>query len=205
MKLIAITNDAHSIENLATMLMDIHPVVDFIHIREKSKSASQLVELLELLQERQFPKEKLVMNDRVDVALLNRFSNVHLPTHSLPVSLVKQQYPHLTVGRSVHSLQEALQAEADGADYVLYGHCYETNCKPGISPNGIALLQEIKAALTIPIFAIGGIQPVHIPNLLSLQTDGIAIMSGIFSAPEPALAAKEYALKIKEVYELYEH
>lgn len=204
MKLIAVTNDTYSIEDLAPILTAIYHTVDFIHIREKSKSANQLINLLRLLQEKQLPMEKIVINDRLDVALLYHLSNIHLPSHSLPVDLVKQQYPFLTIGRSVHSLQEALLAEADGADYVLYGHCYETNCKQDIAPNGIKLLQQIKSALTIPVFAIGGIQPEHIHQLQHLKTDGIAIMSGIFSASNPSIAAAQYHLKIREAQQ-HEH
>ena len=73
----------------------------------------------------------------MDIALLRQIPNIHLPSHGLPVKEVKNQFPYMQVGRSVHTLDEAIQAEKDGADYVLYGHCFETNSKRGLAPNGI--------------------------------------------------------------------
>ena len=70
---------------------------------------------------------------------------------------MRDAFPHLRIGRSVHSVEEAKQAEQDGADYVLYGHCFETNCKEGITPNGIDRIIEMKKELHIPVMAIGGI------------------------------------------------
>ena len=63
--------------------------------------------------------------------------NLHLPEQGFPVKKVKEHFPHLQIGRSVHSLETAKQAERDGVDYVLYGHCFETNSKKGKAPNGI--------------------------------------------------------------------
>lgn len=185
MKLIAVTDDRQSVNDLASIIIGIKDNIDFVHIRERSKKASELVQLLQLLDEGNVSKEKIVINDRFDLALLYGIPNVHLPGHGLPVQEVKNHSPHLNVGCSVHSLEEAKQAERDGADYILYGHCFETNSKQGLAPNGIRLLSEIVQALHIPVYAIGGITQERISLIHSVSADGIAIMSGIFSARDP--------------------
>lgn len=185
MKLIAMTDNAHSIPNLATKISSIHHLVDYIHIREKSKTAQEILTLLKFLTQQGVNKEKLVVHDRLDIALLTNNPNIHLPSHSLPVKEVRKLYPDLRIGRSVHSLDEAKLAETEGANYVLYGHCFETPCKKGKAPNGIHTLIDIKNELQIPVFAIGGITPERVDLLNEVQADGVAVMSGIFNSNDP--------------------
>jgi thiazole tautomerase (transcriptional regulator TenI) len=192
LNLIAVTNNMYAVHDLATKIIQVHDLVDSIHIREKAKCSSELLTLLNLLRDNGVPMNKITMNNRLDVALLTNLINIHLPTHGLPVKLVKEQYPTMSVGRSVHSVAEAIQAEKDQANYVIYGHCFETNCKKGLSPNGIDPLIEIKKALTIPVYAIGGITPDRLPIIKDCQIDGIAVMSGIFSSENPRDSALKY-------------
>lgn len=199
MKLIAVTNDEHSVERLVSIISQIKDEVDYIHIREKSKTARQLMELIDLLKQNSVPLEKMVIHDRLDVALLSNIRNIHMPSHGLPISQVRARFPHLRIGCSVHSVEEAKQAEADGADYVLYGHCYETNCKKGIAPNGIERLQIIQQTLEIPVFAIGGITMDRVSQLQQLGTEAIAVMSSIFSAPNPLASAHALSKKCREM------
>src|SRR5699024_10322177 len=126
MKLIAVTDDSHPVKELADIMMAIKDEVDFIQIREKSKTAGDIITLLDALQEKGMDKRKIILNDRLDIALLKGIPNLHLPEHGIQVKMVKQTYPDLRVGCSVHSYDKAKQAENDGADYVLYGHCFET-------------------------------------------------------------------------------
>ena len=194
MKLIAMTDDSHTIHKLASKIASIHGLVDYIHIRERSKTAHEILSLLTLLAQQGVNKEKIVIHDRLDIALLTDNPNIHLPSHSFPVKKVRAAYPHLRIGRSVHSLGEAKQAEADGADYVLYGHCFETTCKEGKVPNGVHIISDMKKELQIPIFAIGGITLERVHQLREVQADGIASMSGIFASNNPyesALALSE--------------
>ena len=195
MKLLAITDDSHSLNDLASKIIQIKDVVDYIHIREKSKTPKQILFLLQLLEEEGVKKEKIVVNDRLDVALLKKIPNIHLPSYGLPIKAVKSQFPHMRVGRSVHSLEEAKQAEKEGSDYVLYGHCFETNSKKGLAPNGIEPLVEMKKELHIPVFAIGGITPDRVQILQEVKADGIAVMSGIFSANDPKKSAIQFLKK----------
>ena len=195
MKLIAVTDDSHTVDELAFKIIQIKDVVDFIHIREKSKTPKQILFLLKLLEEGGVKKEKIVLNDRLDIAVLRQITNIHLPGHGLPVKEVKSKFQYMQVGRSVHSLEEAIQAERDGADYVLYGHCFETNSKKGLVPNGIHTISKMKKELTIPVYAIGGITPERIEALQALRADGIAVMSGIFSVNDSKQSALNFLKK----------
>lgn len=198
MKLIAMTDDSHSVHELASKIASIHHLVDTIHIREKSKSAYEILLLVNLLEQKGVNKEKIVIHDRLDIALLTDNPNIHLPSHSLPVKEVRAAFPHLRIGRSIHSFGEAKQAESEGADYVLYGHCFETNCKKGIVPNGVNTLIDIKKEIRIPVFAIGGITPERVYQLRKAKADGIAIMSGIFASDNPYESALILSKKCQE-------
>jgi thiazole tautomerase (transcriptional regulator TenI) len=142
-------------------------------------------------------KDKIILNDRLDIALLMGIQSVHLPEKGLPVKMVKQNFPHIRVGSSVHSYEGAKKAERDGADYCLYGHCFETQSKKGKTPNGIQPILKMKEALRIPVYAIGGITLNKIDTLQQVKADGIAVMSGIFSTEDPFSSTKKYYEAIK--------
>lgn len=192
MKLMAVTNDLYSVRELASKIIHIKGKIDFVQIREKGKTVKEIITLLQYLEEGGVEKEKIILNDRLDIALLMDIPTVHLPETGLPANRVKELFPHIRLGRSVHSYEGAIEAEAEGADYVLYGHCFKTNSKKGKEPNGTAPILSMKKTLSIPVYAIGGITLDKVPALRELKTDGIAVMSGIFSAENPLLAAKQF-------------
>ncbi|WP_071461187.1 thiamine phosphate synthase [Bacillus massilinigeriensis] len=198
MKLAAVTNGLQTIEEMASSIMEIEAFVDYIHIREKQKSAGELFCLLELLTKKKVEREKLVIHDRLDLALLCEHTNVHLPGSGLPTCHVKDKYPFLRVGRSVHSLEEALREEEEGADYLFYGHIFDTPSKEGLPPQGIHPLKELKRNIKIPIYAIGGIKLNDVSRIASIGVEGVAVMSGIFSDVDAADAAAKYYMKAKE-------
>lgn len=188
----AITNDRYPIEELASIIMEIQDYVDYVHIREKSKTVQEIFLLLQLLDQAKVRKEKIVVHDRLDLALITGVPNVHLPGSGLPVNKVKENFPHLRVGRSVHSLKEAMSAAIEGADYVLFGHLYDTKCKEGKPARGLEAFIQMKKALDIFVYPIGGITVNHINILRSEEAAGAAIMSGIFDSPKPGEAAKQF-------------
>lgn len=192
MKLMAVTDDKQSVRELASTIIAIKDKIDFVQIREKTKTAQEIIALIQYLEEGGVGKEKIILNDRLDIVLLMGIHTVHLPEKGLPVKMVKQHFPHIKVGRSVHSYEGALEAEKDGADYVIYGHCFETNSKKGKRPNGIKSILEMKEHLRIPVFAIGGITLDTIDALHKVKAEGIAVMSGIFSAENPIFSTKQY-------------
>ena len=192
MKLIAVTDDRQTVRDLASTIIEIKENFDFVQIREKTKSAQEIITLLQYLVEGGVEKEKIILNDRLDIALLMGITRLHLPENGLPINMVKQNFPHIAVGRSVHSVEGAKKAESDGADYVIYGHCFETDSKKGKTPNGIEPIREMSEALRIPVYAIGGITLDKIDILRQVKVDGIAVMSGIFSSENPIYSIKQY-------------
>lgn len=198
MKLLAVTNDRLPVRQLAQGICQMNEMVDYIHIREKSKSISDIILLIKLL-EQEIDKKKLVIHDRLDLALLYNIPTIHLPSYGLPVKRVRKQYPSLRIGRSVHSLDEAIQAEKDGANYVLYGHLFKTNSKLGQPPRGVAELTKIKRMLHIPVYGIGGITANNLKEIKNTNLDGVAVMSGIFDENNPQEEAAAYYKACREV------
>ncbi|MBT2730394.1 thiamine phosphate synthase [Bacillus sp. ISL-75] len=118
------------IEQLREILIDIHPYVTSIHLREKQKTARELFQAVDLLS-KDIPLSKIIINDRGDVAFATRVSGVQLAFHSLESAIVKKAFPELRVGSSIHSYHEGEKALQDGTDYVLFGHVYPSQSKPG--------------------------------------------------------------------------
>lgn len=186
------------IGELVRTISAIHPYVDVIHLREKAKTAAELVSIIEELQRYQVPLSKIIINDRADVAYAMKVRGVHLAYHSLSPSQVKQSFPTLLVGKSVHSVEEARLAEKQGADYVFYGHVYPSQSKQGQLPRGISALQETAKSVSIPVIAIGGIGHEHISQIKQTNAYGIAVMSGVFLAENPEKEVKRYQIFLEK-------
>ncbi|MDF2922902.1 MAG: transcriptional regulator TenI [Paenibacillaceae bacterium] len=170
----------------------VHHLLDYIHLRDKDATAGRLVQLAESLLDRGVPAPKLIINDRVDAALCAGAGGVQLAWHSLRPGPVKSRWPDLRVGCSVHSAQEAEEAFAQGADYVLFGHIYPSSSKPGLPGRGLGALQETVSRSCGPVIALGGILPGHVPAILRQGAAGFAVLSGIGSASDPVAAAWSY-------------
>ncbi|MGP7818327.1 thiamine phosphate synthase [Niallia sp. 01092] len=191
MNLLAVTDGQKSVNDLEDIISNIHNFVDFIHVREKTKPVQEVYTLCLRLLERGVDRKKLVINDRLDVAALLHIENVHLPGAGLPVKAVKDFYPEKVIGTSVHTITEAKKAQKDGADYVLYGHCFTTNSKKGKAPIALESIQQMKQELSVPLYVIGGITEEKVDQLHHFGADGIAVMSGIFSSSNPLEAVKK--------------
>ena len=88
-------------------------------------------------------------------------------------------------GVSVHKLEEAKRAEQVGASWVIAGHVFSTACKPDLPPRGLSFLQEIKQAVSIPVYGIGGIHVQNAAQVQAVGADGICMMSDWMQAEEP--------------------
>ncbi|MGG3573284.1 thiazole tautomerase TenI [Bacillus gobiensis] len=198
MQIHLITDDRHTIDQLIQKVSDLQDSIDYLHIREKTKSAKDVANLVKQLINSGFDRSQLVINDRVDAALLAGVNQVQLPSHSFDVKEVKAKFPYLTAGVSVHSVEEAIQAEKDGADYCLFGHIYPTGSKSFAPGRGTEALQEVVNAVAIPVIGIGGITGEKIAELKKIKPAGIAVMSAILSADHPRRAAESFVQLLKE-------
>jgi thiamine-phosphate pyrophosphorylase len=144
--------------------------IDMIQIREKDLPARQLFELV--CQVRDLAAgtpTRILVNDRLDVALAAGIHGVHLPANGLPAASVRPLVKIL--GVSTHTLQEAMNAERAQSDFIVFGPVFET---PGKNAVGIEALREITSKVKIPVLGIGGITPENTPQVLSAGAAGIA-------------------------------
>lgn len=130
----------------------------------------------------------------------DRFSNIHMTMPMLQhIRLADMNFINLA-GVSVHSVDEAVEAEKMGVDYVIAGHIFETDCKKGLAPRGLEFLKQVCNAVKIPVYAIGGINADNINSVAQSGADGACIMSGFMTCENPA----EYMEKLRKGVEKVE-
>jgi thiamine-phosphate diphosphorylase len=173
---------------------------DYIQLRYKSAPALDLYTLGRTLQPvLRETGTGLLINDRVDVAQALGADGIHLAAKSLPVHHVRPLVGEkMLVGCSVHSVEEALEAEKQGASYITYGHIFATHSKPGLPPRGIASLQQVVDAVSLPVLAIGGITHENIDQVLSTGVAGIAVIGAVMSQNDPYEAARMLRQRLDE-------
>lgn len=162
-------------------------------LREKDLSPRDLYPLaLEMRQLTRTYGAHLLINDRVDVALAVDADGVHLTTTSLPATVARQLLgPGRLIGVSTHSIAEAQTAADEGADFVVFGPVYYTPSKaPYGEPVGLNALQAVRAAINLPILAIGGVKKANLDQVLAAGASGIAVISAIISADDPTAASQ---------------
>lgn len=187
-----ISDGKKSLAQFAEIASYVHPFVTSLHIREKAKSVKEIWEGTQLLFDHGVPKEKMMINDRVDAAAAAGIQGVQLAYHSLEPKWVKSTFPHLRVGRSVHSVEEAKEMEQQNVDFLIYGHIYTSGSKPGLEARGIEALFQVVQGVKIPVIAIGGISPERVSSVMQTGVAGIAVMSGILDAIDPVAEVKRY-------------
>jgi len=162
-------------------------------LREKDLPPRELYPLaLEMRRLTQTYGARLLINDRIDVALAVDADGVHLTTTSLPARIARQVLgPGRLIGVSTHTLAEA-QAAAEGADFLVFGPIFFTPSKaPYGEPVGLDALRVARAAVTLPILAIGGVKKANLDQVLAAGADGIAVISAVISADDPMAASQD--------------
>jgi thiazole tautomerase (transcriptional regulator TenI) len=195
-----ISSGQQPLDTVAHIISRIHPYLDVFHLREKHRSARELWEWTQTLSTNGLPRAKLILNDRIDVALASKALGVQLAYHSLPVNVARRALPHLLFGVSVHSVAEAQQAEAAGADYVLFGHIFPSASKPGQPGRGLVTLKEVVDSTHIPVIALGGITPENTPDVLHTGCAGIAVLSAVMHAKDPVLSVQQFKQAMQAVH-----
>jgi thiamine-phosphate pyrophosphorylase len=165
-----------------------------IQLREKEASTREFIALGRRLQElcraRQVP---LIINDRLDVALVLEADGVHVGQDDMPVALARQLLgPDKIVGATASTSQEARQAETDGADYLGCNAVFYTPTKTDTgAPLGIEGFRLLVQTVSIPIVAIGGIKATNAAKLIQAGAAGVAVVSAVMAADDPEAAARE--------------
>lgn len=170
-KLIAVSNRHICRGDFYERLREISCAGAEIILREKDMTKSQYDMLLDAVK-----NPNIIPHTFVAEAKKHGFKRMHLPLNML------RENPQLSkdfkVGVSIHSPQEAVEAQNSGAVYVTAGHIFETNCKKGLPGRGLELIQRVKESVHIPVYAIGGINEENIIKIKDAGADGACIMSG---------------------------
>jgi thiamine-phosphate pyrophosphorylase len=135
----------------------------------------------------------LIVNDRVDIAMVSHADGVHLGQEDLPLAIARNlMESKKLIGVSTHNLTQALQAEQAGADYIGFGPIFGTFTKDtGYSALGLTMLREVRKAVEIPIVAIGGITEDNVKQVWDAGADAAAIISDILGADDVATKVRK--------------
>jgi len=164
-----------------------------LHVRGRSTPALKLVEIAQRFRE---AGSVLFVNDRLDVAAHSGSLGVHLPSGGLPTAAARQLLgSNVVIGRSTHSAAEALAAWEEGVDYVFLGPVWETASHPGRPGIGTIAIEQARGARVI---AIGGITPERVPMCVEKGAYGVAAVSALWHAPDPAAAAAQMLVCFSE-------
>jgi len=139
-----------------------------------------------------------LINDRIDIALAVDADGVHLGQSDMPYSAARKMLgPEKIIGITVHNLAEALDAQRSGADYLGVSPIFQTATKSDAGkPAGIALIEEIRARVDIPLIAIGGINLANAPEVVTAGADGLCAISAV-------VAKKDVGREIERFQELF--
>lgn len=171
--------------------------IDAIILREKDLPSSELFVLAKEMKETiNSKKTLLIINNDIDVA-----KNVNADGYHIGFEKFINEKPVFNglIGVSVHSLDEAIIAEKEGASYLLASHIFETDCKKDLEPKGIKLIKDIKKKVKIPVIALGGINFDNINEVFEAGSNGVAVMSSIMKCNEPEVITRKYKDIIKKL------
>lgn len=152
-----------------------YPVRDLYHLAVAFRKVTATAGLL------------LIINDHIDIALAVEADGVHLGQDDLPIPVARKLAPELLIGASSHGLEEAIQAEKDGADYVNIGPIYPTETKEKVARFlGPEAIPTISAGIQVPFTVMGGIKATNIDTVLSRGARHVAVVTAITQAPDIA-------------------
>lgn len=164
---------------------------DWVQVRDHRATAAELFDLTRDVCAICHPRNvRVAVNDRVDVALAAGADGAQLGARSLPLAQARRIAPGLTFGASVHDRDSAQVAGAAGADWLTFGHVFPTPSHSGEAPRGLDRLAKIVQFSDLPVIAIGGIGVERVNDVLRSGAAGIAVISAILQAPDPAAATR---------------
>lgn len=172
-----------------------------IQVRERDLETRELLRFVEAVHRLAHPfRVPCLINDRVDLVLATGAAGVHLRADSMPTKEARKCLgTGYLIGKSVHSAEEALQGEREGADFVVLGPVYETPSKRQYGPPlGVRVIREAVRRCTIPVYAIGGMTTARVENVITAGAAGVAVVSSIFQAASPREAVATYATQLRK-------
>ncbi len=171
-----------------------------IQLRDKARPRSQVLEAARRIGEACAQGDTLfIVNDYLDVALAAGAHGLHLGQTDLPLPEARRLLPlGKLLGCSTATLEEALRAQEQGADYVAVGSIYPTASKQQIRPVSLELLHQIKQSVSVPVVAIGGITPQNVAPVVKAGADAVAVISAVLLARDVTQATALLAAQMKQ-------
>lgn len=168
--------------------------VKFLQYRAKNLSKREAY--FNALQLRELSRQNgvtFLINDWVDLALAAEADGVHLGQDDLPLSAARSLLgPERLIGISAHTLEQAKEAEAGGADYIGIGPIFTSTTKQDRPPLGCEVLRQFRHHVQTPIVAIGGISVSNVRQVMTTRVDGVAVVSAILSQPDVTRATADF-------------
>lgn len=164
---------------------------DVVQLREKNYSTRELISLAKRLRSICSRYETIfIVNDRIDVALACQANGVHLGQDDLPLVHARkimngfQLQDRFLVGCSTHSLEQALKAQEEGADYIGCGPIFSTPTKPDYKAVGLELVRQYREKIKIPFVAIGGINQTNLLDVIEAGAKSVAVVRSVFGSDQ---------------------
>jgi thiamine-phosphate pyrophosphorylase len=174
--------------------------VKAVQLREKDLGTRQLLKMaysMRSLTDRY--NARLFINDRVDLAMSAGADGVHLGGTSIPIAGARRAAgEEMFIGASTHSVEEAKNAEEEGADFVTLGPVFDTPSKRQYgNPLGLDVIRRAAAELSVPVFALGGIRADHIKDVLGTGAYGVALISAILASDNVKSSSENFVRTMK--------
>lgn len=168
--------------------------VKAIQLREKKLPAGELLLIAKTAISKIGNSDtKLIVNERLDIAILSGAAGIHSASNGIENRYIREFAPGLISGKSVHSVKEAVKAEKDGYDYILFGPIFRTPAKVKYGkPQGLKKLTEVCSSVKIPVFAVGGINPQRIKKCINAGAYGVAAIREFADTKYIKKAVKEF-------------
>jgi len=165
-----------------------------VQLREKDLPGAEFLALAHSLREvTRRVGARLFINGRLDVALAVGADGLQRGHDAPPLPVLRSRAPDLPIGASVHGVDEAGAAERDGADFIVFGPVYDTASKrPYGPPQGLDALANVVKAVSVPVFAIGGVTSERVADVRAMGAQGVAVISAILASERPGEATKRF-------------
>jgi thiamine-phosphate pyrophosphorylase len=160
--------------------------VDLIQLRAKARPSAEIATMAATLHDTTSRQGvPLIINDHPEVARIVPAEGVHVGQDDLPIAEVREiAGPNCVVGKSTHSVDQAIRAFYEGADYIGFGPIFATPTKPDYPPIGLEDIRKVHDAVHIPIFCIGGIKLDNLPEVIEAGARRVVIVSGLLQAKD---------------------
>ncbi|EEG78418.1 thiamine phosphate synthase [Dethiobacter alkaliphilus] len=149
------------------------PFADAIILREKDLSHQELLDLAQQVKKiTDSYNTPLIINNNLQVA-----GQIEAFGYHSGIKNYRQENVRTRLGLSIHTIEEALTAQKLGADYIIAGNIFKTDCKPGLGGKGLSFVEAVTSSVSIPVIAIGGISTDNVSAVIKAGAHGIAVMS----------------------------